>query len=50
MFWVYAAAALLLTLLGLLIAPYLGIYGTQNIESVSEEPASTNSERTGGEK
>lgn len=32
MFWVYAAAALLVVLFGLLTAPYFGIFGEKDID------------------
>ncbi len=37
MSWVYAATALLIVLLCLLVAPYFGVYGERNVEIETEQ-------------
>lgn len=49
MFWVYAATILLMTLFVLLVAPYLGIYGTRDIGTELEDSVGEYSEQTGGD-
>lgn len=36
MTWVYLATGLVLVLIGLLAAPYFGVYGTRNLSDIDE--------------
>jgi hypothetical protein len=43
MFWVYAAAALLVVLFVLLTAPYFGVFGERDVELESDRSESAES-------